>query len=434
MSEIITAPTAHRNELLSPEMNDLISYRPNWIIRKGNTVFFLVLLLLLAIIWWIRYPDILKGSVRLVAINAPKLLTAKTEGTLKKLLVTNEQQVQQGQALAYLQSTAKHEEVLVLQNWIGKVDTAVAKNRLEILLNEPLPLLYELGEVQPAYQAFQNSLQESLQLLSNGYYQQKKKALLVNLQYIAALQLTAERQKGLVQQDYDLQQIELHAKESLAKEKVIAPLELNQDKSKAIAKEQSLEQLTAQLINNTIVEQNKKMEILDLQKYITDQQQQFRSALLNLKSGIEEWKLRHIVEAPIAGKVLFVSFLQESQLININQELFYIQPPESYYYGELLVGQQGLGKIKTGQKTMIRVESFPSNEFGYLTGRVDYISHIPSRHDSFLIRVELPEGLHTNYDKKIFFRNNLAAQAEVITDHRRLIERFFSQLKRAADR
>lgn len=78
---------------------------------------------------------------------------------------------------------------------------------------------------------------------------------------------------------------------------------------------------------------------------------------------------------------------------------------------------------------MIKVESYPSNEFGYLAGTVSYISNIPNRRDSFLIKVDLPRGLETNYGKTIFFRNGLTAGAEIITDSRRLFDRLTGQLK-----
>lgn len=109
--------------------------------------------------------------------------------------------------------------------------------------------------------------------------------------------------------------------------------------------------------------------------------------------------------------------------------LTYIQPPQSLYYGLMLASQTGLGKIKTGQKVLIRVESYPSNEFGHLTGTVNYISNIPTETDSFLIKVDLPNGLQSNYNKTIFFRNNITAQAEVMTDKRRLLERFLGQFR-----
>ena len=52
---------------------------------------------------------------------------------------------------------------------------------------------------------------------------------------------------------------------------------------------------------------------------------------------------------------------------------------------------------------MIKVESYPSNEFGYLTGRVNYISNLPNRQDSFLVKVDLPNGLQTNYKRTLSF-------------------------------
>jgi multidrug resistance efflux pump len=236
-----------KTELLSPAISDVISYRPHWIVRKGNAILGLVLLLLLGLSWVIHYPDITKGTVRLKAIDAPVLLVASTDGKLEKLLVTNEQTVQQGQVLACLQNATNKETVKVI--------------------------------------------------------------------------------------------------------------------------------------------------------------------------------------APVNGKLLFVSFLQKDQWLTAQQQLFYIQPVNTGYYGELTVDQRGLAKIKTGQKVMIKVESYPANEFGQLTGVVDFISGFSNSRDSALVLVRLPQGLVTNYKKEVVYRNNLSASAEIITDNRRLIHRFAGQLQ-----
>ena len=245
----------------------------------------------------------------------------------------------------------------------------------------------------------------------------------------ASKELLLDFLNNLLAKEYQLQQIEFNAKESLAKEKVIAPLEFNQDKSKILLKEQGLEQMKAQIINNEITGHNKQKEILELQKYFTDQELQFGSSLYILKSKLEEWVRQYTVVAPENGKLLFVSYLQENQLLNINQELFYVQPPQSSYYGEMLVAQTGLGKVKAGQPIIIRTESYPVNEFGYLKGKVEYIGSMPGNKDSFSVKVTLPDGLRTNYGQTIFFRNNLLATAEIITDNRKLTDRFLGQLK-----
>lgn len=416
--------------LISDEVQELISYKPHWVVRKGNVIFFLLLVTFLVFAWFIKYPDIIKGSMKLVAVNAPKLLVAKTDGKLERLLISNEQYVYEEQPLAFLHSIAAHEQVLALQKWVNEIEAFIVKDRFDILLTHPLPFFDKLGEVQSAYQDFQNVQKETLQILGNGYYQQRKRALVKDIDYLSSIQYNQRGLLRLMQQDYELQQMEFKANESLARDKVIAPIELNQNKSKVIGKEQSLQQAHAQLINDDIASHNKQKEIMDLNKLIMDQQQKLRSELYNLKSKIETWVQQFVVIAPQAGNVLFTTFLQKNQLLSAGQELFYIQPPQSQYYGQMMVAQTGFGKIMQGQKVLIRVESYPSAEFGYLTGKVIFISNIPTARDSFLIKVDLQKGLQTNYNKTIFFRNNLSAQGEVVTDNRRLFDRFLGQLAR----
>jgi HlyD family secretion protein len=408
-----------------------VSRRPYWIIRQGSLIFFLILFGLLSLAWFVKYPDTVSGYMKLTAINTPKLLVAKTDGKLQKLLVANEAQVSQGDPLAFLQSTASHQEILALLAWIDRVQGPVMKDSLEILSTDPLPVFGELGEVQPVYQDLQDVAKETVQVLTRGYYQQKKQALVKDLKYLTALEANAQQEKSLLQKDYELQKIEYNANAVLAKDKIVSQNELNQDQSKTISKEMSLQQMDAQMINNDMAIHNKQKEILELYKFIADQAQKFRTSLLNLKSRLEEWRQRYIVTATENGKVLYASFLQENELINNNQELFYVQPEQSQFYGRLSVSQSGLGKVKPGQKVLIRMDSYPSSEFGYLTGYVDFIPAIPNPRDSFLIKVVLPNGLHTSYNKRIFFRNNLSGQAEVITNNRRLLERVMGGLKDA---
>lgn len=421
-------------QLVSNEVQEIVSYRPHWIVRKGNFVFFLVLSFMLALTWVIEYPDLVKGSMRLVAINPPKLLVANSAGKLEKLLVSNEETVKKGQLLACLQSTANHEQVLILRKWIDTMENSVIQNDYDALLLHPIPVLSILGELQQPYQEFYKVNSETSQLLANGYYQQKKRALEMDIEFLRSIKKNTEQQALLMKKEFEFQTIELAAKEELAREKVIAPLEFNQDKGRYLLKQQGLEQMEAQIINSKLTGHSKQKEILDLEKYYTDQKLVFKTSLFSLKSMIEDWMRQYVVIAPEDGKILFVSFLQENQLLTNAQELFYLQPKQSTYFGEMQAAQTGLGKVRAGQRIIIRVESYPANEFGYLTGVVKYISDFPGKLDSFAIKVDLPNGLNTNEGKQILFRNNLLASAEIITDNRKLSDRFLSQLKQAIKR
>jgi hypothetical protein len=290
-------------------------------------------------------------------------------------------------------------------------------------------LLTQLGELQVKYHGFQTTMKETQQLFSRGYYQRRKSALEKDLQYLSSLKQDAFDQQKLVAADQELQQKELEAYEKLAEEKVIAPLELNQYKSRLIAKQQTLGQAGSQVTNNDINSHGKRKELLDLQKTMMDLEQQFRSEFYTLKSEVEEWMQRFVVSASVDGRLEFISFLQENQLLTAGQLLFFIQPEQSNYYAEMKCGQSGFGKIREQQKVIVKLGSYPSAEFGYIEGRISYISSLPNARDSFLVKVELPKGLLTNYNKTIGFRNNLAATAEVITDDRKLIDRLLGRFR-----
>ncbi len=416
------------NELLTDEVQEVISYRPHWIVRKGNSIFLLIILLLLFLSWLIKYPDIIKAPSRLVALNPPKLITARTEGKLMKLFVINEQLVKKGEPLAYMESTGNYDEVLKLQKWINVIMDSLSTADYAVVIKQPFPRLSDLGELQGNYQAFQNQLELTKQTLSSGYYQRKKNALQQDLRYLALVKNNSAKQMELIEKDKELDLKEFEVYEKLAKEKVIAPLELNQYKSKLLAKDQNLKQASTQITTTDISSHGRNKELLDLEKQVSDQHQQFYSSLLELKSQLEKWLQQYVLTASEDGKVIFVSSFRENELITNGQPMFYLQPGHTEFYAELIAGQPGLGKVKDGQRVLIKIESYPATEFGYLHGKISYISGIPNRSDSFLIKVDMPDGMQTNYGRSIFFRNDLKASAEIITDDRRLVQRFLGQL------
>jgi multidrug resistance efflux pump len=422
------------DEIISDEVKEIINYRPRWIVRNGNIVFFLVLLFLLIVTWFISYPDIINGSARLVSLNAPKMIASKSGGKLMRLFVSDGASVQKGEHLGYMENTAAYKEVMRLNDWIEQTINKTQAHNYNVLIENPLPSLFNLGELQASFQTFQNQLVETKELLASGYYQNKKMALQKGLLYLSRLKANSSEQKRLLEQDRNLQQKEYDAYESLEKDKVIAPLELNQYKSRLIAKEQSLKQINSQLTNGEIARHLQEKEIMDLEKQVMDQEQKFNSSLLNLKSEVQKWVQQFVLTAPESGKLMFTSSLQENELIELGQNLFYLQPSTSKYYAELMVAQKGFGKIKAGQRVILKAEGYPSEEYGHLNGTINYVSSMPGRRDSFLLKVTLPQSLKTNYDKEIFFRNNLLAQAQIITEERRLFTRLIGQLNTIVER
>lgn len=84
-------------------------------------------------------------------------------------------------------------------------------------------------------------------------------------------------------------------------------------------------------------------------------------------------------------------------------------------------------KIKK-MKSPAQLPSYPYQEFGSVTGKLDYISSLPSD-SGFFAKIILPQGLYTNYKKQLQYREGLNAQAEIITDNTKLSDRLFNSLR-----
>lgn len=421
-------PSVQEEELVSDEINDIISHNPHWIVKHGASLIGFIALSMLAFSWFIRYPDVLKVPMNIVALHSPKKVVARSEGKLQTLLVKNGANVTAQQPLAFLQSTGKHLDVLEIRQWIDNVETMTAKSGLQAIQTIQLPAKIAVGELQQSHMEFQTIYLEILQTFSGGFYQQKLVALVKDINFIEDQDRILLQQKQLLQEDYAIQQKEYNMKVRLAQEKVIAPLELGQDRSKFISKSSELQKMETQLLNQKITLHNKQKEVMELQKQIADMQSKFSTSLLVFKSKVEEWITRYVAVSPESGKLQFVSALQENQHIAMGQQMFYVEPANSVFYGDIAARQAGFGKVKEGQSVVIRVESYPSSEFGYLKGKISFISPLLVRDSSFLIHVQLPDGMNTNYNKVIPFRDNLKATAEIITQDRRLLEKLFSNV------
>lgn len=415
-------------EEISDDMQDIISYKPKWFVRNSNYLLLTMLVFIFAATWFIKFPSVTKASARLVSLKPQLPVISKVNGKLIKLFVNNEDKVQKEQIIAFIESSGNHEEIISLHKWIVTSLDSLKQSDIGILINTESPKYYHLGEVQTYYQDFQNQLELTKQVYGNGYFQIKKSILQKDLNLLSKIKISSEHQKVLIKNDIYLDSTELIVYEKLAKEKVIAPIELNQYKSKLYNTKQKLEQANAQVSNIDLGKQGKYQELIDISKQITDLKQSFISTLINLKIQVELWLQKYVIKAHEYGRINFYSNISVNEFVNKDQVLFYILPEQTDFYAELYSGQSGFGKIELSQKIILRLEGYPSSDFGFLEGRVSYISSVPNANDSFMIKGELVNGLVTNLKRRVYFRNDLVAKADIISEDSRLISKIISHL------
>ena len=119
----------------------------------------------------------------------------------------------------------------------------------------------------------------------------------------------------------------------------------------------------------------------------------------------------------------------ENPNIKIGDTIFTIIPNGSKnYLAKVLLPVESYGKVKIGQKIIIRLDNYPFMEYGLLIGKINKILIIPGK-DYYIAEVIFPNKLITSYKKEISLLVDLKGSAEIVIQNERLIYKFISPLK-----
>lgn len=422
--EISSQPQNDLFHQRSEAAQEIISRKPDIFEKWALTIFTGILLLLIGGTWFIRYPDIIDATGRLTAVNAPKEIIARQTGRLTELLVKNGELIKSGTIIGWVESTANTPEVLRLSDKLDSAISLIASDKDETISRLFNERYGQLGELQIPFQSFTAALQQYNDYLVNGFYVRKKRLLLQDIATLKQMNASIETQKGLTKQDEDSSQKTLAMNKILFDEKVISAEEYRMANSKHVNKQMALPQLNSSILSNQSQQREKLKEIEQLNHDIGQQKIIFEQALQTLKSSVDEWMRQYVLQAHMDGVVIFSLPLQQNKFIEQGKLLGYINPSDNKYYMELSLPQNNLGKVDTGMQVQLRFDAYPYNEVGFVKGKLDYMSPIASD-SGFFATVNLQNGLHTNLNKTIQYKNGLQAQALIITKDMRLLQRIY---------
>ncbi|HEV7782641.1 MAG TPA: hypothetical protein VGO58_15310 [Chitinophagaceae bacterium] len=424
-------PIQERSGVRSEGLREFISHRPGFLIRRGIPIFFVLLSGLAIGSYFIQYPDIITARAKINSINPPKQVIAKNGGRLLKLFKNDNQQVEQNEIIGYLESTASHDEVLRLADILDTLQSFAVENRLEQIprfWKSTNQSFAQLGELQQSHQTFMQAYITFKDYLNTGFYVAKKQMLSRDLNNTREMQQALLQQKDLQQQDLAISVKNYNVHDTLHNETLITDLEYRNQQSQLINKKMTIPQVNASIIGNLNQQNALQKEMMELDNQISREHALFVQMLNAYRSMVEDWKQKYLLRAAVKGTLVYSGFLEENQQLQAHQVVGFITNQSDHYYVEMLIPQTNFGKVKQGQEVLLKFPSYPAREFGSVKGRIDYIKSIPSD-SGYLAKVTLPEGLITNYKKKILFTEGLTAQAEIITDKRRLSDRFFTGFK-----
>jgi len=426
-------------ELRSEEFQEVLGSVPPWILRWGITVLAIVVVVLLIGSAVIEYPDVIPAQIVLTGSTPPAALVAHASGKIKQLYVKDNQEVKTGDYLAVIDNSAKTEDILFLKHYLDSLTPSNSPTGGKL----PPSLMGRgwgrgLGSLQQLYTSFYTTLFEYTEYQRLLYYPQKKKMTLERIaqyekQYQTLLnqQRITEAQFVIVQKQYSRDSV-LHVKG------VIADQDLETTKNTLLQSLAARENMRSSLQNTQIQIGQLKESLLDTNEQGTEKlnslQTQLQSLVSQLKTGIEDWELNYVLQAPIDGKITFTSYWVENQNVTAGGTVFTIIPNGTIpMIGKALLPVARSGKVKEGQKVNIRLQNFPENEYGILRGTVQHISLVPVQNGQtayYSVEIALTNGLITTYKKELPYLSDMQGQADIITEDLSLLGRLVLPIKK----
>jgi multidrug efflux pump subunit AcrA (membrane-fusion protein) len=410
-------------ETHSEAVTEIITAVPSWILRRGITLIFAVLLMIVLLSAFIRYPDIVKTSLKVNSLNSPKPVIAHQQGKLVKILIKEGELVKEKQALAFIESTAQHQDVIALSKQLQAV-----QQKLNTTASiEPADLKttsLQLGELQNSYQAFYQEYLAFINTQNGGFYLTQKNYLQRDLIEIQKLQQQIKQQQTIQQQEYANAQEEYAAYQKLKSKNVISNSEFKQQENKYLSSKYPLQQSATALLNNNASYLAKQQELATLAQTIKEQQAKFRQALNSISNETEAWIMKYVVTAPLAGRLGFAGIIQENQQVALNQELFIVNPGNTNFFGEVQIPQYNMGKVSLGQRTLVKMRSFPFEEYGVINGKISYITDVALKDSVFIAKIDFTKFEQKDSEHPIVLKPGMMADAEIITRESSLLQRF----------
>ena len=417
--EILTTLAGH--QINSEEVQDIITAVPSWILRWGITLVFSILLTIVIASRFISYPDVIKVNLKVNSLNSPKAVFAKENGKLVTLLAKEGDMVRQGQSLAFIESTATHWDVLKLRDTLEKMNFKLVNNKQLI----PLKLVgLNLGELQSDYQQFVSVYLEYVSTQNNQYFSGQRAFLEKDLKQLQILRDQIKAQQQIQEKEFNNIEDQFKAYQQLYKKGVISQSEFKQQENIYLSGKYPLQQTSTNLLGNSSAYTQKKKEIEELSHTVEEIRARFFQALSNMLSQIKSWQARYVLTAPLDGKLSYAGIIQENQTLSANQEVFIVDPYDLNFFGEVLIPQYNMGKVKTGQKVLIKMQSYPFEQYGLIRGKIDYISDVALHDSVFVAKIGFEKFENKDPHHKIMLKTGMLASAEIITEKGSLLERF----------
>ena len=418
-------------ELRSDEVKEILGRVPNWIIRSGTTLFFVVIAAVMIGSHFFRYPDIIGSRLVLTTLNPPAELIARSSGKIQELHIKDNDLVKEGSLLAIIENPAFNEDIFELKEKLETFQGHLTGS--ENVKAEIVEGTFRLGEVQSFYNAFLKSCVDYQRFFELEYYDRKidsykKQVSKYNMYYDRQYQ-----QKKILKSQLVISKNQYERDSILYQKGVISQLDFQNSKKRYLESSYSFHGARSALASTQINISNVEQQIIYLELKKERERKDLQNLMIQtfdqLKAQIDIWEQKYLIKTPIDGKVTFNKFWSLNQNVKGGERVFTVLPIDSTkVVARVELGIRGAGKVKVGQRVNIKLDNYPYLEYGMLEGTIQSISKVPED-QKYSLDVDFPNGLVTNYGIELEFAQKIEGDAEIITEDLRLLQRIFNPIR-----
>ena len=415
-------------------IQEIVAYAPSSLLRWGITALGITLVILLLVSWMVSYPELVRGRFSVTTQTPPTRLVAQIAGDVELIRFQEGQHVSAGEPLVIFRSATSYESVTKLVTALAAMDRALRLGEAIPEADAALPM----GSLQDAYTEFLQSLSDFRELETEiRYFEQKRVVIAEQLENQVRLGSTLDKQQALQAEDLELARRELARRQRLKQDGLLAATEMEIAEKAFLQQRVAVETGLASVSRNRIEIAGYRNSALELDRQISEARRnrvlELRKAIQSLRSAITSWENLYVIKAPYAGTVTFFRELHPSQHVAAYDPVVAILPDAMGFIARVKIDQRNAGKVREGQRVILRFDSYPYREYGTVFGRVANMSRLGMTNEKdetiYLLDVDLPAGLVTSYKVKLDFRQELRGDADIVTAERRLLQRLFDQLR-----
>lgn len=397
-------------------------------LKWGMTWLFVVGMALFTMTYFLKWPEVIKVPAVLSSSNSPTPVMPKVQAAVTEIYFTNGDEVKEGEIIVGLANTANQRDIIQITGLIDQLDSLYQTN-IEAAVTLPISYfeLDELGEIQGSYEQFLKAYSDLKFALSDEYLSSKLTLIFSRYRTLNDLGLNLKLQRNTIYKELVNEKKRYEGEKLLHDKGSISAYELQNAESAVNAKRLSFQNIKNTIIQNERQKQDLLEQKIQLTQGIESQKNSFVQAYKSLKSAVAQWKHSYVIKSPKDGQISIPYSVQKGAPINPQNPICFIIDKGSLPIVQVKLSQRNIDKIDSTKEVRIRLDAYPYEDYGVLTGHILTRSSMPVE-GLYDAQVALDSGLQTSFGKDVDFINGLQGEAEIVLDDERLMLRLFKKL------